>query len=164
MHFNSVKKRYDAFRKEIIAYEEEQYQNNAHRVNEYDEYLYLPKSLKIFEKNMHKVQNFLTLAYGESVYTIMMPKIQSYDYNLSTDTENKKLYKFLKFNKVAKLSTTQNSITKFWDFFETYITRYKGIKSEQFVYYLKEIEFRFNFTCKQQHEILWQRCRDNLGV
>ena len=56
----------------------------------------------------------------------------------------KKKLKYLKFNKVAKLSTAQSTITKFWDYFEVFILQYKGVSDEQFIFYLKEAEWRFN--------------------
>ncbi len=155
LHFNTVKKRYDHLRKAIALYADEKYQENTHLIEEYDEYLYLPKSVKVFDKNMHKVQNFLTLCYQNRVYSLMMPTPQKYDFNLTEAREQKKLSKFLRFHKIAKLHTLQNQITAFWDYFENFITQYKGVSEEQFIYYLKEAEFRFNYSEKQQREILF---------
>lgn len=154
VHYLTVKKRYDLFRHNIALYADAQYQQYSQHVREYDEYLYLPKSLKIKEKNMHKVQNFLTLCYNNSVYNLMMPTPKKYEYDLSSDIEQKKLSKFLTFNKIAKLQTMQNRITEFWEFFEKDITKYNGISSEMFIYYLKEAEFRFNYTKEEQAAII----------
>ena len=73
-----------------------------------------------------------------------MPNIEGYNYNTEDEKEKKLLSKFLRFNKAAKLKKSENNITKFWDFFEDFILRYKGVSSEQFIYYLKEAEWRFN--------------------
>jgi len=50
---------------------------------------------------------------------------------------------------ISKLKTIENTITKFWRFFEIFIRPYKGVKSEYFLSYLKEAEFKFNYTKKR---------------
>ena len=62
MHFNTVQKYYERFRRDIALYADEMYQYNSHRITEYDEYLYLPKSLSI-KNNVDKLQHFLTMSY-----------------------------------------------------------------------------------------------------
>jgi transposase-like protein len=79
-----------------------------------------------------------------------MPTIQHFHYDLNDEQENKLLSKYLRFNKVAKLKTTENTITKFWSFFETFILQYKGVSDEQFIYYLKEAEWRFNCSKEEK--------------
>jgi len=150
MHFLTIQKYYQNFRKTITHYSDTQYKLHAHNVDEYDEYLYLPKSLKEFDQNIHKLQHFLTLSYNNKVYNLMMPTIQHFHYDLNDEQENKLLSKYLRFNKVAKLKTTENTITKFWSFFETFILQYKGVSDEQFIYYLKEAEWRFNCSKEEQ--------------
>ena len=143
MHFATVQKYYEGFRRNIAMYSDEMYQHNSHRVTGYDEYLYLPKSLKI-EKSIHKLQHFLTLSYNSKVYNIMMPRTRDIHYDREDEQSQKLLLKYLKFNKVAKLSKAQSTITQFWDFFENFICQYKGVSDSQFIYYLKEAEWRFN--------------------
>ena len=143
MHFATVQKYYETFRRNIALYADVMYQHNSHRISGYDEYLYLPKSLKI-EKNIHKLQHFLTMSYDNKVYNIMMPRTRDIHYDSQDEQSNKLLLKYLKFNKVAKFSKAQNTITDFWDYFERFICRFKGVSDEQFIYYLKEAEWRFN--------------------
>ena len=143
MHFATVQKYYEKFRRNIALYADDIYQHNSHRVTGYDEYLYLPKSLKA-QENINKLQHFLTLSYDEKVYNIMMPKAKRSLLLSDEDQDNKLLLKYLTFNKIAKLSQAQSTITKFWDYFETFILQYKGVSDEQFVFYLKEAEWRFN--------------------
>lgn len=150
MHFLTIQRHYQNFRKTITQYSDTQYKLHAHNVDEYDEYLYLPKSLKEFDKNIHKLQHFLTLSYENKVYNLMMPTIQHFQYDLQDEQENKLLSKYLRFNKVAKLKRTENTITKFWKFFERFILQYKGVSDEQFIYYLKEAEWRFNCGKEEQ--------------
>ena len=148
MHFATVQKYYEGFRRNITLYADEAYQHNSHRVTGYDEYLYLPKSLKI-EDNIDKLQHFLTLSYDEKVYSIMMPRAKR-SLLLSDEEQDKKLLlKYLNFNKIAKLTKAQSTITKFWDYFETFILQYKGVSDEQFIFYLKEAEWRFNTKLSQ---------------
>jgi len=143
MHFATVQKYYETFRRNIALYADKMYHHNSHRVTGYDEYLYLPKSLKA-EENIHKLQHFLTMSYDNKVYNIMMPRTREMHYDNKDTQSNKLLLKYLKFNKISKLSKAQNTITHFWDYFETFILQYKGVSDEKFIYYLKEAEWRFN--------------------
>ena len=143
MHFATVQKYYQMFRKELALEADERYQQNSHLVTEYDEYLYLPKSLNA-QENIDKLQHFLTLSYDGKVYNLMMPDIRRYRLDTDDKQERSLLVKYLNFNKVAKLSKAQNTITEFWDYFESFILQYRGVSSEQFVFYLKEAEWRFN--------------------
>lgn len=143
MHFSTVQKYFENFRRTIALNADEQYQRHSHLVTDYDEYLYLPKSLKP-NKNISKLQHFLTLSYENKVYNLMMPTVQRYNFNIEDEQEKKLLLKYLRFNKVSKLTKSQNTITKFWDYFESFILQYKGVSDEQFVFYLKEAEWRFN--------------------
>jgi transposase-like protein len=52
------------------------------------------------------------------------------------------------------LQSKTSKINDFWNFLETYLRKYKGVKSENFIYYLKEAEFKFNYTQEEQREIL----------
>jgi transposase-like protein len=154
MHYLTVQKQYMHFRKQLLLHADTLYQQHAQNVKEYDEYLYLPKSIKHFDNNMHKMRHFLTLSYETKVYTIMMPTIARYELQLKDEKEKKQLSKYLRFNKIAKLQKSQNTITEFWEFFENFIIRYKGISQENFIYYLKEAEWRFNYTQEEKEEIL----------
>ena len=143
MHFVTVQKYFEKFRKDIALHCDKMYQLNSHRVTEYDEYLYLPKTLKITE-NINKLQHFLTMSYDSKVYNIMMPKTKRSILQNRDEQSEKLLLKYLKFNKISKLAKAQNSITEFWDYFELFIAKYKGVSDEQFIFYLKEAEWRFN--------------------
>ena len=143
MHFLTVQKYFEKFRKNITRYCDESYQLNSHRVTGYDEYLYLPKSLTV-EKNIHKLQHFLTLSYDKKVYNIMMPKAKRSLLDSEDEQAQKLLLKYLKFNKISKLSKSQSIIRDFWDYFESFICQYKGVSDAQFIFYLKEAEWRFN--------------------
>ena len=147
MHFLTVQNYFEKFRKNLAIYADELYQQNAHRVTDYDEYLYLARSLNI-NKNADKLQHFLTFCYDDTIYNIMMPKKKLSLIKNADEKEHKLLMKYLKFNTISKLSKSQNTITRFWDYFEEFICRYKGVSDEKFIFYLKEAEWRFNLQRK----------------
>jgi len=157
INYVTVKKRFELFRSLIANYLEEQY--NKYPVDEYDEYIYLPKSKKKIPRNIFDSQNFLTFSYKQTqIYNLLMPNINRYKEQFLDDgldeTYFKEFSKFMMFNKITKTTKRDNTITRFWNFFEESIVKYKGIDNENFIYYLKECEFKFNYTIDEQIEIL----------
>jgi len=143
IHIATVQKHFERFRRTLAVHADRAYQAHSHLVTSYDEYLYLPKSLDP-NININKLQHFLTLSYTDKVYNIMMPNIQSYTMNTEDEQERKLLLKYLRFNKVAELSDAQSIIRHFWEYFEYFILQYKGVSDKEFIFYLKEAEWRFN--------------------
>ncbi|WP_200763081.1 hypothetical protein [Nitrosophilus alvini] len=156
-NYATVKKRYDLFRKKIALFLEEEYQKKK-EVKEFDEYMYLERSKRKEKKYIFDAQNFLTFDYGGKVYNLLMPDLKKYKSAFLQDgiedVYYNQLSQFLRFNKIAKLEKRLNLITEFWDFFEEFIVKFKGVESENFFYYLKEAEFKFNYTIEEQKEIL----------
>lgn len=147
MHFLTVQKYFEKFRTTIALNSDSMYQKNGNKTTDYDEYLYLPQSLNI-KDNIDKIQHFLTLSYDDTIYNIMMPKAQQ-SFLCKQDNNREKLrMKYLKFNTISHFSKSQNVITTFWDYFEKFICRYKGVSNEKFIFYLKEAEWRFNLQQK----------------
>jgi len=103
-------------------------------IKEFEEYLYLPKSTK----NILNAQNFLTIDYGGKIYNIMLSPMKNY-----AGFDEEKIKSFFRQSRIIKVQNHAN-IYKFWDYFEKFIKKYKGVKEENFFYYLKEAEFRFN--------------------
>jgi len=143
MHIVTVQKYYERFRKELVVLCDRSYQLHSHLVTDYDEYLYLPKSLDP-HTDISKLKHFLTMAYEGKVYTLMMPSLQRFRFDSQNAQEQKLLEKYLRYNTISKLSTQRSTIRNFWDHFENFILQYKGVSDAQFVYYLKEAEWRFN--------------------
>jgi len=157
VNYITVQKRYTFYRESISSYLEEQYEK--YETKEYDEYVYLPKSKKKIKENIFDAQNFLTFCYDESkVYNLLMPNLGRYKQQFLSDNLEEVYFKefshFMMFNKIAKIKKLDNAIIKFWNFFENYILQYKGVSQESFYYYLKECEFKFNYTKEEQIEIL----------
>ena len=49
---------------------------------------------------------------------------------------------------------------EFWHYFEKLILIYKGVSSDAFIYYLKEVEFKFNHDESKQKKLLFQKYID----
>ncbi len=145
MHIATVLRYYDRFRNHIIRQCEADYEAHSHLVREYDEYLYLPKSLDPKE-DIRKVKHFLTLAYEGKVYNLMMPSITRLGLDTTDKDDRKLLEKYLTFRTISKLSKERSTIREFWEYFESFICKYKGVSDEKFIYYLKEAEWRFNHS------------------
>ncbi len=111
---------------------------NKNKIIEFNEYLYIPKTNKKNINSIYKAKNFLTIDYGEKVYNIMLSNLKIYE-SLSPED----IKKMLRQSHIIKI---KNNITipLFWEYFEEFIVKFKGIKEENFFYYLKEAEFRFN--------------------
>lgn len=158
INYVTVKKRYELFRYLIANYLDDEYKNKT--VLEYDEYIYLQKSKKKIKENIFDAQNFLTFHYDDKVYNLLMQNLNVYKNQFIEDGAEeiyfKEFSKFMMMNKISKTKKRENLITKFWIFFEDSILKYKGVSDENFFYYLKEIEFKFNYEKKIQYEILSQ--------
>ena len=147
MHIVTVQKYYANFRRTIALESDAAYAKQSHLVADYDEYLYLPKSLDP-QKDIAKVKHFLTLAYAGQVYTLMMPSIGRLGLNPHNSNEQKLLEKYLTYHTISKLAKERTTIRKFWEYFEQFILKYKGVSDEAFAFYLKEAEWRFNTFTK----------------
>lgn len=156
INYITVKKRYELFRQLIANYLEDEYKDKE--VIEYDEYIYLEKSKKRVKENIFDAQNFLSFHYEDKVYNLLMPNLNKYKNQFLDDGSDKVYFKefskFMMFNKISKTKKRENLITQFWLFFEDAILKYKGINHENFFYYLKEIEFKFNYEKEMQVKIL----------
>ena len=167
INYLTVKKRYDFFRVLIANYLEDEY--NSYPVDEYDEYIYLPKSKKKVPENIFDSQNFLTFNYNTTqIYNLLMPNLNKYKEQFLDDGLDKTYFnefsKFMMFNKIAKTAKRENTITRFWNYFEDSIVKYKGIDNGNFIYYLKECEFKFNYTKEEAKEILASLLKKNLHL
>jgi len=158
LSYITVSKKYKLIRELISVFLEEQYQNK--NVKQYDEYIYLEKSKKKVKANIFDAQNFLTFNYEDKVYNLLMPNLHRYKDQFLNDGVDTGYFhefsKFMMFNKIAKIQNKENIIANFWIYFENEIVKYKGINNENFFYYLKEIEFKFNYSKEDTREILLQ--------
>ena len=162
--YQSVITRYERLRLLAATHLEEAYEAHRSEVREFEEYIYLEASKRHDKRNIFDAHNFITFDYGGKVYNLLMPDLHRYKQEFLDDGLESLYYeefsKFLRIHRIAKLEKSKNTITRFWDFFEQYIIRYKGIRSENFAFYLKEAEFHFNYSAEEQYNILqtlWYR-------
>lgn len=144
--YQTIANEYKKIRENIAIFSQEYYIDKE--ILAYDEYLYLEKSKKQKE-NIFQSKNFLTFCYENKVYNLLMPNIKRYE-----ELEVKDFSRFMRTNKISKYEEKELLIRQFWDFFESSILKYKGVDEENFFYYLKECEFKFNYTYERQNEIL----------
>lgn len=149
LSYQIVFNRYEHIRKLLINHSHDYYEYKREKLDEFEEYVYICKSKKKNYTNIIESQNFITFAYENKVYNFLLPSLKRFDSKVEDEFK-----KFMLTSHISKLKTIQNTITKFWKFFEEFITPYKGVKSEYFLSYLKEAEFKFNYTKKEQKEIL----------
>lgn len=151
---------YQKFRYLCAQYCEEQYHLHRTTQSQYEEYLYIEKSKRSNKKAIFESHNFLTFTYGEQVYTILMPSLGMYKQQFAEDNleevYTKEFSKFMRTSKIIKISEHDNAITRFWYYFENFITTFKGVSNEHFPYYLKEAEFKFNTPIEVRSKILEQ--------
>ncbi|MFA7084432.1 MAG: transposase [Arcobacteraceae bacterium] len=145
LNYVTIHKKYAQLREFIVQYLDTLHKQQKSNSKEYDEYLYLKN------KNIYKAQNFLTFAYENKIYNLMLPSLQKFRTYYES---NKELSKFLFLNKIAKLQSKSSRINEFWDFLELFLKKFKGVDANNFIYYLKEAEFKFNHSFEEQKKIL----------
>lgn len=159
LNYITVKNKYENYRKYIAIFLENEYRSKD--VKEYDEYIYLEQSKQKVKENIFDAINFMTFNYEDKVYNILMPNLHRYKNQFLDDgideTYFKEFSKFMMLNKISKIQKKENIIANFWIFFEKSILKYKGIDKENFFYYLKEIEFKYNYTMQEQKNILYNK-------
>lgn len=156
--YATVSKYFQKFRYLSAEYCETQYEQFRSGESQYEEYVYLEKSKRTKKEAIFDSHNFLTFAYGDRVYNILMPSLNMYKHQFLADNLEdlyyKEFSKFMRTSKIIKVSERYNTITRFWNFFESFIIPYKGVSNEFFPYYLKEAEFKFNFSYGVREKII----------
>ena len=100
----------------------------------------------------------MTFDYDGHIYTLLMPSLHQYKKQFMEDeVEGAYIDEFTKFkrlSRIIKVTKRLNNIVKFWEYFESSILKYKGIKDSSFSYYLKEMEFKYNHTKQDSINLL----------
>ena len=158
INYVTAKKRYDEFRRLLLPLLENAYASHREEIVEYDEYLYLDHAKRKEKKYIFDAHNFLTFDYGGKVYNILMPSLDRYKSGFLADGLEDLYYdefsRFLKIHRIAKLRSIDNTIVSFWKYFDEFMKKYKGIRPDNFIYYLKEAEFKFNYPMPERFESL----------
>jgi len=147
LSYQVVFNRYETIRKLIIKHSHDYYEYKREHLDEFEEYMYICKSKKKDYSSIIDSQNFITFAYKTKVYTFLLPSFKRFHSGIedidSKIADGKKLKTFVINSHISKLKDKESTITEFWDFFEDFMIPYKGVKSEYFLSYLKEAEFKF---------------------
>lgn len=157
INYNTVKKSYKKFRIIIMNYIERSYTFQKNSFSQYDEYYYLPHTKKKNYNYFFDSIGILGMAYEKKIYTLLLPDQFSHLKHLSRDLIDMHYYaRYLSNHKMAFFDSFDNIINHFWEFLDTFMLHFKGVNKVNFVYYLKEAEFKFNYTVAQQRSILLQ--------
>ncbi|ADV45353.1 transposase [Nitratifractor salsuginis DSM 16511] len=156
---------YQRLRQRLLGVLESDYEAARDRVSQYEKTLYLDHNKRRDKRHIFEAQNFLTFAYGERVYNILMPSLERYKQPLIDDGLYEQYWeefsRFFIFHRIAKLESRENTIEAFRRYFDHFMKNYRGIKRENFIYYLKEAEFKFNYgeECFEKLMELMRRSR-----
>jgi len=156
--YSSIWAYYEEFRFLCAKLSEQEYELTRDQKCEYEEYFYLEKTKKNKKEAIFDAHNFLTFDYNGHIYTLLLPSLQKYKSQMIEDdlqqTYIEEFNKFKRLSRIIKVSKHHNNIVKFWDYFEKKIVQYKGIKNQQFIYFLKEFEFKYNHTQEEAKQIM----------
>jgi transposase-like protein/DNA-directed RNA polymerase subunit RPC12/RpoP len=159
VNYKGVKDRYMDFRKLLLLHVEKKYSQNRVAFSEYDEYYFLPQNKRGKVKYLFEAIGVLGMVYNNSVYTLLLPDQFSHIKDALDDvkiTYMKEYAKHLNRYKIMHFEKFDSQLIRFWIFLEEKLLHFKGISRENFIYYLKEYEFKFNHTKEEQKEILWR--------
>jgi len=157
--YKSVKDRYMDFRKLLVLYIEQSYVQHYAEFSEYDEYYFLPKNKRGKVKYLFDSIGVLGMIYNNLVYTILLPDQFAHIKNALDDvkiTYIKEYARFLNRHKIMHFEKFDSKLIRFWVFLEERLLHFKGVSKKNFIYYLKEYEFKFNHNKQEQKEILWR--------
>mgnify|MGYP003533145563 FL=1 len=150
LNYKTVKDRFDIFRKKIALFLEHEYNNSIHDYNEYEEFYYIKeREKKKKKKSLSESINIMGFYSNKKVYTLLMPKVGKRAFDIEDG-----FIQYLNWNKIHSLNSHQTNLNIFWKFLEDNLKKYKGVEEDNFFYYLKESEFKFNYTKDEQIEIL----------
>ncbi len=157
--YKSVKDRYMDFRKLVLLHVEKVYVQNRAEFTEYEEYYFLPQNKRGKIRYLFEAIGILGMVYNSSIYTLLLPDQFSQIKNALNDvkiTYMKEYAKHLNRYRIMHFEKFDSQLIRFWIFLEKKLLHFKGLSRDNFIYYLKEYEFKFNFNKKEQKEILWK--------
>lgn len=151
VNYRTVSNKYQLFRQLIATYLQTLYENSAHDNSSYEEFYYFTQRQKEKrKKSLYEAINIIGFYSNNIVYTLLMPTLPK----THLEEEDKNFEKFLSWHKLQSHNAYATPLKIFWSYLEQNLKKYKGMKEENFFYYLKECEFKFNFLLNRQIEIL----------
>lgn len=156
VNYKSIESRYKILRKNIIVYLESVYAKREKEFSEYEEYYYLPENKRGKIKYLFDAIPIFGMMYDKSIYTLMLPN--QFEYAKEEHEKNPTILleyaKFLNRYKIIHYEKFDNLLVRFWLHVENEMKRFHGVSKENFILYLKECEFTFNYTKCEQKTIL----------
>lgn len=161
INYKSVKDRYTDFRALALLHVEKMHSQNHNGYSEYDEYYFLPQNKRGKVKYLFDAIGVFGMVYNETIYTLLLP--DQFSHLKMEDFHNpdvklaylKEYSKYLNRHRINHYEKFDSLLLEFWVFLEKNLLHYKGISKENFMYYLKEFEFKFNYDVEEQKKILW---------
>jgi len=155
LNYLTVAKRYQKLRLLLITHSEMLYAEQTETFSQYDEYYFLPACKRKRPKYLFNAIGILGMMYGKRIHTLLLPDQFAHLKNLEENSIEKETYaRYLNQHKVAHYESFDNALTRFWEFLEDWMDHFKGVGKENFIYYLKEAEFKFNYEKEEQCLIL----------
>jgi len=167
LNYLTIKKIYYKLRLLVCNHAQECYLNQPKTFSEYDEFYYLPYSKQKNARFFLDAVGIFGMVYESWVYTLLLPDQLTPFKRLmedeSTRQEDNEAYaRYLNHHKMTHVKSFEHRLGLFWSYFETFMRPFKGVKKENLFYYLKEAEFKFNYTKERQKEILICLWRENM--
>lgn len=151
LNYKTVLSKYQLFRQLIAAHLQNIYESSVWDNTSYEEFYYFTQRQKEKrKKSLYEAVNIIGFYSNGLVYTLLMPTLPK----TNVEEEDKNFEKFLSWHKLQSSNAYTTPLKVFWHYLEQNLKPYKGMKSENFFYYLKECEFKFNFLVSKQIEIL----------
>lgn len=151
VNYRTIQNRYTLFRKLIAYFLEEQHYSTIQDNSSYEEYYYFTnRQKKDKSRSLYEAINIIGFYSNKKVFTLLMPKLSRYD----RGEDNKNFENYLKWHKIYSQYAYTTPLHIFWKYLEENLKKYKGVDEENFFYYLKECEFKFNYLQNKQIEIL----------
>ena len=150
LNYKTVKNKYDEIRFKLSKFLEDEYNKLPKDYSEYEEYYYFSQKQKLQNiKSLYEAINIIGFYCNERVYTLLMPNLKHRRESLVEGFEE-----YLNWHKVYSKGSYKTKLYDFWKFLEKSLKKYKGIEYDNFFFYLKECEFRFNYEKEEQFKIL----------
>jgi len=151
LNYRTVQNRYILFRKLIARHLEEEHYSTIQDNSSYEEFYYFTnREKKKKDRSLYDAINIIGFYSNRKIFTLLMPKLPTYN----TKEDNKTFEKYLKWHKIYSQNSYTTPLNVFWKYLEENLKKYKGVNEENFFYYLKECEFKFNYLQNKQIEIL----------
>ncbi|MDD2382559.1 MAG: hypothetical protein PHN18_00060 [Sulfurospirillaceae bacterium] len=160
LNYLTIAKKYHKLRLLLMEHSETLYTEQIDTFSQYDEYYFLPTCKRGNPKYLFDAIGILGMLYGKRIHTLLLPDQFAHLKNLDEDAIEKETYaRYLNQHKVAHYESFDNALVDFWQFLEGWMNHFKGIQKENFIYYLKEAEFKFNYDKEEQRFILKRMLR-----